>query len=64
MITVCPHCKESVSVYFDEKKLGNALVSVWHYSRPEAHRWKLDKEASASLQSASLSSGPRPVAPG
>jgi hypothetical protein len=50
MITVCPHCDESVSVYFDETTLSAAHVSVWHYSRPDDYQWRLDKESSASLR--------------
>ncbi len=50
MIAICPICDESVSVYFDEKPLSDECVSVWHFSRPEDHHWKLDKEASASLR--------------
>lgn len=37
-------------VYFDEKTLSGALVSVWHYSRPDNHHWKLDKESSANSE--------------
>jgi hypothetical protein len=50
MIAACPLCSESVMVYFNEKTLSDALVSVWHYSRPDNHHWKLDKEASAILR--------------
>lgn len=50
MIAVCPLCGESVPVYFDEKASDDDRVSVWHFSRPEDHHWKLDKEASASLR--------------
>jgi hypothetical protein len=50
MIAVCPHCNDSVSIYFDEKTLSATLVPVWHYSRPDNHHWKLDKESSASLR--------------
>lgn len=46
MMAVCPHCDESVTVYFDEKTLSGARVLVWHPSRPDNHHWKLDKESS------------------